>query len=133
MTLEKARQLLAVQAGFGSFYNANGAKLILADTFDAYLGYDCPSSRTICSHYDADPQYYADDPNGVWNVPFYPAGSCDGKCAEAADIEAVRLWARFGRADGVPFDADAFLAAHPQWDWQAGYLKSRPHQPWTHF
>ncbi len=31
MTLEKARQLLAVQAGFGSFYNANGAKLILAE------------------------------------------------------------------------------------------------------
>lgn len=31
MTLEKARQLLKVQAGFGGFYNANGAKLILAE------------------------------------------------------------------------------------------------------
>ena len=31
MTLERARQLLEVQAGFGGFYNANGAKLILAE------------------------------------------------------------------------------------------------------
>ena len=31
MTLEKAKQLLKVQADFGGFYNANGAKLILAE------------------------------------------------------------------------------------------------------
>ena len=31
MTLEKARQLLKVQAGFGGFYNANGSKLILKE------------------------------------------------------------------------------------------------------
>jgi hypothetical protein len=31
MTLEKARKLLKVQADFGGFYNANGAKLILAE------------------------------------------------------------------------------------------------------
>ena len=31
MTLDKARELLTVQAGFGGFYNRNGAKLILAE------------------------------------------------------------------------------------------------------
>jgi len=31
MTIEKARQLLTVQADFGGFYNANGSKLILAE------------------------------------------------------------------------------------------------------
>lgn len=31
MTLEKAKQLLQVQADFGGYYNANGAKLILAE------------------------------------------------------------------------------------------------------
>ncbi len=31
VTLEKAKQLLKVQADFGGFYNANGAKLILAE------------------------------------------------------------------------------------------------------
>ena len=31
MTLDKARQLLAVQAGFGGGYNRNSARLILAE------------------------------------------------------------------------------------------------------
>jgi len=31
MTLDKARELLEVQAGFGGFYNANSVKLILAE------------------------------------------------------------------------------------------------------
>ena len=31
MTLQKARQLLEVQAGFGGAYNRNGARLILAE------------------------------------------------------------------------------------------------------
>ena len=31
MTLEKARQLLATQAGFGGGYNRHGASLILAE------------------------------------------------------------------------------------------------------
>lgn len=31
MTLDKARQLLAVQADFGGFYNCNASKLILAE------------------------------------------------------------------------------------------------------
>ena len=33
MTLEKARELLAVQAHMGGGYNRNGAKLILAEVF----------------------------------------------------------------------------------------------------
>jgi len=31
MTLDKARQLLGTQAGFGGGYNRNGARLILAE------------------------------------------------------------------------------------------------------
>jgi hypothetical protein len=44
----------------------------------------------------------------------------------------MNLWARYGRADGAPFNADEFLRQHPQWNWQQGYLKSRPQQPWTY-
>lgn len=109
------------------------AKKMLADTYDVYVGYNNPSSRTICSHYDVDPQYWADDPNAVWNVPFYPAGSCDGKAAGYDDIRAMRMWGRYGRADGVEFDADAFFEQHPLWNWQKGYTKSRPSEPWTLF
>ena len=31
MTLDKAREMLLVQAGFGGFYNGNSAKLILSE------------------------------------------------------------------------------------------------------
>ncbi|MGH2584639.1 MAG: C45 family autoproteolytic acyltransferase/hydrolase [Dehalococcoidia bacterium] len=106
---------------------------MLGDTFDPYLGYINPSSRTISSHYDVDPMYYVSDPNAIWNIPFYPAGSVDGKVTSAALARDMSLWARFGRADGAPFDAEEFLRLHPQWNWQQDYLRSRPHQPWTLF
>lgn len=109
------------------------AKKILADKYDPYLGYQCASSRNICAHYDVDPQYYADDPHGVWNVPFFPGGSCDGKCADATDIQNLNMWGIFGRADGEPFDAKDFMKQHPEWNWQKGYLYDRPSQPWTLF
>lgn len=108
-------------------------KKMLADTYDVYLGYNCPSSRDICSHYDVDPQYYADDPDAVWNIPFYPAGSCDAKAAGPDDVKNMKMWGRYGRADGVEFDVDDFLEQHPLWNWMRGYLKSRPTQPWTLF
>jgi len=106
---------------------------MLGDTFDPYLGYTNPSSRTVCSHYDADPMYYVSDPNAVWNVPFYPAGSVDGKVTTAAMAEEMSMWGIFGRADGAPFDAEEFLRLHPQWNWGEDLLYSRPSQPWTEF
>lgn len=33
MTIDKARELLQVQASFGGFYNGNAAKLILSEVF----------------------------------------------------------------------------------------------------
>jgi hypothetical protein len=106
---------------------------LLADNFDVYLGRLEPSSRTISAHYDVDPMFYVSDPNAVWNVPFYPAGSVDAKVTTAAAARTMSMWGRFGRADGAPFDADEFLRVHPQWNWQDGYLLSRPHQPWEYF
>lgn len=108
-------------------------KKMLADTYDVYLGYNCPSSRDICAHYDVDPQYYADDPDAVWNIPFYPAGSCDAKAAGPDDVKHLKMWGRYGRADGVEFVAKDFMDQHPLWKWMDGYLEDRPTQPWTLF
>ena len=113
--------------------DAEIGQTMLGDTFDPYLGYINPSSRTISSHYDEDPMEYFSDPAYWWNVPFYPAGSVDAKVTTAAAAEEMSLWARFGRADGAPFDAEEFLRLHPQYSWQEGYLRSRPSQPWTLF
>lgn len=113
--------------------NAEVAEKILGDTFDVYLMRIEPSSRTISAHYDTDPQPYVSDPNAVWNVPYYPAGSVDGKVTTTEAARNMSMWGRFGRADGLAFDADEFLRVHPQWNWQAGYLRSRPHEEWTLF
>jgi hypothetical protein len=117
---------------YGKIDATIGQKM-LGDTFDVYLMRIEPSSRTISSHYDTDPQPFVSDPNAVWNVPFYPAGSVDGKVTTAEAGKSMSMWGRFGRADGLEFDAEQFLAIHPQWNWQEGYLKSRPSQPWTYF
>ncbi|NIT57753.1 MAG: peptidase C45, partial [Aliifodinibius sp.] len=106
---------------------------MLADTFDVYLGHINPSSRTICSHYDVDPQPFVSDPQAVWNIPYFPGGSVDGKVTTADLACDMSMWGIFGRADGAPFDVDEFLRHHPQWAWQQGYLKSRPQQPWALF
>jgi hypothetical protein len=106
---------------------------MLADQWDPYLEKINPSSRTIAAHYDVDPMEYVSDPNAVWNVPFTPAGSVDGKITSTELARDLSMWGRFGRADGVPFDAGEFLRLHPQWNWQEGYLQSRPQQPWTLF
>ena len=116
------RQMLSQHNGH---IDGDVGKRMLADTFDTYLGYIHPSSRTICAHSDVDPCHFS----GL--TPFTPFGSVDGKVATSADIKALNLWARCGRADGTEFDAEQFLQ-HPQWDWQRGYLKDRPQQPWTY-
>ena len=90
-------------------------KKMLADTYDVSLGYNCPSSRDICAHYDVDPQYYADDPDAVWNIPFYPAGSCDAKAAGPDDVKHLKMWGRYGRADGVEFVAKGSIVKQSGW------------------
>ncbi|XXY22007.1 C45 family peptidase [Sorangium sp. So ce216] len=104
---------------------------LLGDTFDPYLMRIEPSSRCICAHYDVDPMQYVSDPNAVWNIPFFPGGSVDAKVVTSELASRMCLSGIFGRADGAPFDADEFLRIHPQWSWQAKFLKSRPRQPWT--
>lgn len=128
----RQRWMELIDKYYGSI-DVERAKLMLADTFDVYLGYNNPSSRCICAHYDQDPQYYADDPDAVWNIPFYPAGSCDAKAAGPDDMEHLRMWGRYGRADGVEFNAKEFMEQHPLWKWMDGYLYDRPTQPWTLF
>ena len=52
------------------------------------------------------------------------------------DSEMARelaFWARWGHPCGRPFDAQAFMKRHPQWNWLNGYMRDRPSWPWTRF
>ena len=107
---------------------------MLADTYDVYLlKPNHPSSRTISAEYDKDPQPFVSNPSAVWNIPYYPGGSVDGKVTTANMAAKMMMAGIIGRADGNPFNAQQFMRKHLQWAWQKGYLKSRPSEPWTTF
>ena len=55
------------------------------------------------------------------------------KVVDAKMARQMSFAARWGSACGMAFDAEKFLAAHPQFDWMQDILKSRPSQPWAVF
>jgi hypothetical protein len=120
------KQLMKQYAGR---VDASLAKEFEADHFDPYLEKSLPDGRTLCGHHELERE-----PAGSWpGVPFGCAGTVDAKVVDATMAKEMRFAARWGSACGLPFNANAHLTAHPQFDWMQPYLKSRPSQPWTQF
>ena len=107
--------------------NVERAKSFLADHYDVYLQRDNPDSRTLCGHGENELQA---GPGGTTQYPF---GAYDAKVVDSTMAKQMSFAARWGSPCGTPFDAVKFLEQHPQFDWMAGILKSRPSQPWTEF
>jgi hypothetical protein len=105
----------------------NLAESFEADHYDTYLNKDNPGQRTLCGHWELDPQYYDS------YIPFNPEGTIDGKVTDSKMAGQMSFIARWGSACGTPFDARAFLETHPQFEWMNGLLKDRPTRPWTTF
>ncbi len=106
---------------------AKSAEKFLADDYDVYLKKRVKGARTLCGHFELDSEPYGGP------EPFDPTGTFDGKVVDAAMAKQMSFIGRWGSADGVAFDASAFLREHSQYDWQTGLLKDRPSQPWTVF
>ena len=105
------------------------AKRFEADHYDSYREKMLPGGRSLCGHFELDPDGF-----GSWpGVPYGCAGTVDAKVVDAAMAAKMSFSARWGSACGRAFDARQFLAAHPQFDFLEGDLKSRPSQPWTDF
>lgn len=120
------KQLMKENAGK---INIELAEKFEADHFDTYLNTSKPDSRTLCAHYDLD----SDCQTPGWDEPFYPAGVLDGKVIDSKMAKQMSFIAKWGSSCDLPFDAKAFLEAHPQYEWMSGLLKDRPIQPWTTF
>ena len=103
------------------------AKRFEADHFDAFRGKEWPGGKSLCGHFERDPQAIGR------GVPFGCMGTVDGKVVDAAMAKEMSFAARWGAACGMPFVAGEFLAAHPQFDWMNGLLKDRPREPWAVF
>jgi hypothetical protein len=109
--------------------NAEAGKLFEADHLDAASGAEASNSRTLCGHVDEDPQGL---PEFIWSA-HYPAGSVQGKVTTAALAKELKLWARKGHPCGRDFLAADFFAAHPEYAWQAPFLKDMKAFDWTLF
>jgi hypothetical protein len=105
------------------------AKLMLADHYDVMQKKDNPCTRTICGHFDQDADAFLHGPFGA----FEPYGANDAKVTDTAMAKNMSMLARLGRPCGQPFDAKAYLEAHPQYAWQAMLLNDKLTQPWTEF
>ena len=118
------KQLMRENAGKIDVERAKGME---ADCYDTCFGRLNPSGRTLAGHFEMDTPMYGND------IPFSPSGTFDAKVVDTAMARRMAFAARWGSADGTAFDAEAFLKAHPQFDWQEGVLKSRPAEPWVEF
>jgi hypothetical protein len=109
--------------------NIELAKEFLSDHYDTWLKKDYPASRSLCGHFELDPDIRTP---GV-EEPFTPWGSLDGKVLDSRLARQMSFAARFGSTCGMPFSSTVFLAEHPQFKWMTGLIKDRPTQPWTIF
>lgn len=105
------------------------AQQMLADHIDATEQKSDPDERTLCGHVDSNARGIA-----IWNWgPYYPGGAVQGKATDSSMAQEMKLVARMGHPCGEDFLAKPFLADHPEYNWQAPYLRDMKAGPWTVF
>src|SRR5207253_10995788 len=103
------------------------ARRFEGDHFDTYQGKEVPGPRTLCGHFELDPE------GSGHSVPYDCSGTVDAKVVDASMARRMSFVARWGSGCGRSFAAKKFLAAHPQFEWMTGLLKDRRVEPWTTF
>ena len=64
---------------------------------------------------------------------YYPGGAVQGKAMDSDMAAKMSFVAHAGHPCGEDFLAKPFLAAHPEYAWQAPILKDMKAGPWTVF
>ena len=114
---------------YKGYIDVEDGKLFEADHVDMATGKSGSNSNVLCGHVDEDPR---GTPEFSW-APFSPAGSVQGKVTSSALVREMKMWAHMGHPCGRDFVAAEFLAAHPEYGWQAPFLKDLKSCPWTLF
>jgi len=105
------------------------AEQFLADHEDTFLKEKKADQRSLCGHVDASKEGVA-----IWGWgPYYPGGAVQGKTTDSDMAAKMSFVAHAGHPCGEDFLAKPFLAAHPEYAWQAPILKDMKAGPWTVF
>ena len=109
--------------------DAATAEHFLADHEDSYAKTINADERSLCGHLDRDPRGVPE-----WDeAPFAPFGAVQGKVMDSDMAGKMSFVARAGHPCGEDFLVKPFLAAHPEFEWQAPILKDMKSGPWTEF
>ncbi len=105
------------------------AERFLADHEDVFTHQQNPDQRTLCGHVDT-----AKEGVPQWDMgPYNPFGAVQGKVTDSDLAAKMTLIAHAGHPCGEDFLAKPFLAAHPEYAWQAPILRDMKSGPWTQF
>lgn len=105
------------------------AEKMLGDHVDSYHQRADTNERALCGHVDSSPRGV-----DVWGwAPYFPGGAVQAKATDSAMTKEMKLVARAGHPCGEDFLAKPFLAAHPEYAWQALFLHDMKAGPWTEF
>ncbi len=105
------------------------AQQMLADHVDSFEKKVQADDRTLCGHIDTIVRGVS---QWGWQ-PFYPGGAVQGKATDSSMAKDMRLVARLGHPCGEDFLAAPFFAAHPEYAWEAPYLRDMKAGPWSEF
>lgn len=109
--------------------DVDAAMNFMGDHYDTWRKTEKGSSLTLCGHLDEDEE-------GVdcWGHPgFFPSGAVNGKATDGNLAAELKLWAIIGHPCGEPFIAKDFLQQHPEYNYQAEFLRDMPGQVWALF
>ncbi|WP_183556562.1 C45 family autoproteolytic acyltransferase/hydolase [Mucilaginibacter sp. SP1R1] len=109
--------------------DAENGKTIEGDTFDALQGKNAFNRCIIDGHIDQDAKGCPEWSEG----PYFPMGAVQGKVTSAALAGKMQLWAHMGHPGGTDFLAAPFFKQHPEYNYQAKYLRDMKAYPWTLF
>jgi hypothetical protein len=105
------------------------AKQLESDRYDVIARKDGPNERSLCGTVDLSPRGV---PAWDW-APFFPGGTVQAKVTSGPMAERMEMFAAMGHPCAPDFQAEPFLAAHPEYAWMRGLLRDMPTQPWTLF
>ncbi len=105
------------------------AQQFLSDHLDSFEKKQGANERTLCGHADSNARSI---PEWEWGA-YYPGGAVQGKATDGKMAEGMSIVARIGHPCGADFLAQPFLAAHPEYAWQAPLLRDMKAGPWSTF
>ena len=109
--------------------DAETGKTIEGDTYDALNNKSAANRCVIDGHVDLDPVGVPEWSEG----PYFPMGAVQGKVTSSELAKKMQFWAHMGHPAGDDFLAAPFLKKHPQYNYQAKYLRDMKAYPWTLF